>query len=45
MNNYCEELTDRSISNFRSISTMSENQKEWWIGLPNELQKDIELEE
>jgi len=24
---------------------MSENQKEWWIGLPNELQNDIELEE
>jgi len=24
---------------------MSENQKEWWSGLPNELQKDIELEE
>jgi len=24
---------------------MSENQKEWWIGLPKELQSDIELEE
>jgi len=24
---------------------MSENQKEWWIGLGKELQKDIELEE
>jgi len=24
---------------------MSEKQKEWWSGLPNELQKDIELEE
>jgi len=24
---------------------MSENQKEWWVGLPKELQKDIELED
>jgi len=24
---------------------MSKNQKEWWIGLPKELQSDIELEE
>jgi len=24
---------------------MSNNQKEWWIGLPKELQSDIELEE
>jgi len=24
---------------------MSENQKEWWVGLPKELQNDIELEE
>jgi len=24
---------------------MSENQKEWWIGLPKELENDIELEE
>jgi len=24
---------------------MSENQNEWWVGLPKELQKDIELEE
>jgi len=24
---------------------MSENQNEWWVGLPKELQKDIEIEE
>jgi len=24
---------------------MSENSKEWWIGMPDELQNDIELEE
>jgi len=24
---------------------MSENQNEWWVGLPKELQKDIELED
>jgi len=24
---------------------MSENNKEWWIGLPKELQIDIELED
>jgi len=24
---------------------MSENQKDWWVGLAKELQKDIELEE
>jgi len=24
---------------------MSENKKEWWIGLAKELQKDIEYEE
>jgi hypothetical protein len=24
---------------------MSENQEEWWTGLPKELQNDIELEE
>jgi len=24
---------------------MSENQNEWWIGLPKELQKNIESEE
>jgi len=24
---------------------MSENSKEWWIGMPDELQKDIEFEE
>jgi len=24
---------------------MSENQKEWWVGLPKELQNDIEVEE
>jgi len=24
---------------------MSENLKEWWVGLPKELQKDIESEE
>jgi len=23
---------------------MPENQQEWWIGLPKELQKDIEFE-
>jgi len=45
LNNYCEKFTNRSISNFRSFQSMSENQKEWWVGLPKELQKDIELEE
>jgi len=40
-----EELINRSISNFRSFQNMSENQKEWWVGLPKELQRDIELEE
>jgi hypothetical protein len=24
---------------------MSENSKEWWIGMPDELQNDIEFEE
>jgi hypothetical protein len=24
---------------------MSENNKEWWVGLPKELQVDIELED
>ena len=24
---------------------MSENQNEWWVGLPKELEKDIEIEE
>ncbi|KFM21045.1 hypothetical protein AAA799B03_01432, partial [Marine Group I thaumarchaeote SCGC AAA799-B03] len=38
-------FTNRSISNLRSVLLMSENQKEWWIGLPKELQNDIELEE
>jgi hypothetical protein len=44
LNNYFEELTNRSISNFRSFRSMSENQNKWWVGLPKELQKDIELE-
>ena len=45
LNNYFEELSNRSISNFRSFRLMSENQTEWWVGLPKELQKDIELED
>jgi hypothetical protein len=45
LNDYFEELTNRSISNFGSFGLMSENQKEWWVGLPKELQKDIELED
>ena len=45
LNSYFEELTNRSISNLRSVCLMSDNQKEWWIGLPKELQTDIELEE
>ena len=45
LNNCFEELTNRSISNLRSFCLVSENQKEWWTGLPKELQKDIELEE
>ena len=45
LNNYFEELSNRSISNFRSFRLMSENQKEWWVGLAKELQKDIELED
>jgi len=45
LNHYFEELTNRSISNFRSFCLMSENQNEWWVGLPKELQNDIELEE
>jgi len=40
-----EELINRSISDHRSFQSMSENQKEWWVGLPKELQRDIELEE
>jgi len=27
------------------FSLMSESQKDWWIGLPKELENDIELEE
>ncbi|MGY5152099.1 MAG: hypothetical protein ACW9XA_07515 [Candidatus Nitrosopumilus sp. bin_6a] len=45
MNNYFEELSNRSISKLGSFCSMSENQNEWWIGLPKELQRDIELEE
>ena len=45
LNNYFEELTNRSINNLRACCLMSENKKEWWEGLPKELQKDIELEE
>jgi hypothetical protein len=45
LNNQCEDFTNRSISNFRCLDIMSENQKEWWIGLPKELETDIELEE
>ena len=43
LNEYYEELTDRSIRYIRSFFIMSKNQ-EWWIGLARELQKDIELE-
>lgn len=45
LNNCFEDFTNRSISNIRSFWVMSENQKEWWVGLPKELQNDIELEE
>ena len=46
LDSYFEDLTNRSISNIRSfLVRMSENSKEWWIGLPDELQKDIEFEE
>jgi hypothetical protein len=45
LNNYFEELSNRSINNFRSFWVMSENQKKWWVGLPKEIQKDIELED
>ena len=45
LNSCFEDLTNRSISNLRSfLGRMSDNQKEWWIGLPEEFQKDIELE-
>jgi hypothetical protein len=46
LNNYFVDLTNRSISNIRSfLVRMSENSKEWWIGMPDELQNDIEFEE
>jgi len=46
LNNYFEDLTNRSISNIRSfLDRMSDNIKQWWIGLPDELQNDIEFEE
>ena len=46
LNNYFEELTNRSINNNRSfLVRMSENSKLWWVGLPDELQNDIEFEE
>lgn len=44
-NFYSEEFTNRSITNLRSVHLLSESQKEWWVGLPKELQNDIELEE
>ncbi len=46
LNNYFEDLTNRSISNIRSFWVrMSENNKQWWIGMPDELQNHIEFEE
>ena len=33
------------LASLDRFNIMSEKQKEWWSGLPNELQKDIELEE
>jgi len=46
LNNYFEDLTNRSISNIRSfLDRMSEKSKQWWIGLADELQNDIEFEE
>jgi hypothetical protein len=46
LNNYFVVLTNRSISNIGSfLVRMSENSKEWWIGMPDELQNDIEFEE
>ncbi len=46
LNSYFEDLTNRSINNIRSfLVRMSENSKQWWIGLPDELQNDIEFEE
>lgn len=46
LNNYFEDLTNRSISNSGSLLVrMSKNSKQWWVGLPDELQKDIEFEE
>ena len=45
LNNCFEDLTNRSISNPRSfLFRMSDEQKEWWVGLPEELQTDIESE-
>jgi hypothetical protein len=42
---YFSELTSRSISKIKtSVIEMSEKYKEWWIGLPEEFEKDIESE-
>ncbi len=46
LNSYFVGLTNRSISNIQSfLDRMSDNNKQWWIGLPDELQNDIEFEE
>ncbi len=46
LNSYFEDLTNRSISNIGSfLVRMSDNNKQWWIGMPDELQNDIEFEE
>jgi len=45
LNNYHVDSTNRSISDEWLFSLMPENNKEWWIGLPKELQIDIEIED
>ena len=41
MNNSPSDLLDRSII----LENMPEDNKQWWLGLPDELQKDIEFQE
>ena len=33
------------LARFDLLKKMSENSKQWWLGLPEELQADIEFEE